>query len=300
MKNVIKLFSILFLVSGVIFTSCEPKKKDPVKVTGVVLLEKTLKMEVGDDATLKATVIPDDAEDKTVTWESNNDEVAEVDANGKVKAVGVGKAKITVRTKDGNFADVCNVEVELKMAENFEITAMAGLYYNGTIYSIFPQPLPLTAFEDGYTYYWTGIAFYGFFRNTSKEIIPKGTPYKFSLKRNGTLVEFEGTDGVPVTLVISELDRDIKPDSLGWLCTMNPFRVSNKTEQLGANKVTLEIFQMGKKDYSSPKVGELNYTLELKDDGAPPPFAPKNDKNERVSVMRQSPYIDIKSNVVVK
>lgn len=53
---------------------------------------------------LVATVKPDNAKDKTVTWSSNNPNVITVDKNGNIKAVGLGEATITVKTSNGKTA----------------------------------------------------------------------------------------------------------------------------------------------------------------------------------------------------
>lgn len=82
-----------------------------VPVTGVTLNVNTLTLDIGDTATLVATVQPDGASDKTVTFKSSKESVATVDANGKVTAVAEGTATITVTTKDGNFTDTCVVTV---------------------------------------------------------------------------------------------------------------------------------------------------------------------------------------------
>lgn len=63
---------------------------------------------VGDSLTLKATVEPSDSLD-AVTWSSSNKTVATVDANGKVTAIGAGKATITA--KAGNQTARCEVTV---------------------------------------------------------------------------------------------------------------------------------------------------------------------------------------------
>ena len=80
-----------------------------VKV-GITLDETELDLTVDDDpVTLVAKVTPEGATDKTVTWSSSNDRVATVDANGKVKAVGNGEAKITA--KAGDKTATCKVLV---------------------------------------------------------------------------------------------------------------------------------------------------------------------------------------------
>ena len=90
-----------------------------------VSLDKTeLSMEVGDKATLKATMNPSNATDK-LTWSTSNANVVKVD-NGNVTAVGAGKATVIVTTTSGKTAS-CTVEV----TGSFTITAEAG--ENGTI-----------------------------------------------------------------------------------------------------------------------------------------------------------------------
>jgi len=81
------------------YASCTVKVT--VLVTGITLDETELDLTVDDDpVTLVAKVTPEGATDKTVTWSSSNDRVATVDANGKVKAVGNGKATITAKAGD--------------------------------------------------------------------------------------------------------------------------------------------------------------------------------------------------------
>ena len=80
-----------------------------------VSLDKTeLALTVGDTQTLTATITPDDANNKSVSWSSDKPSVATVDENGKVTAVAEGTAKITVTTVDGKKTAVCAVTVTAK------------------------------------------------------------------------------------------------------------------------------------------------------------------------------------------
>ena len=80
-----------------------------IKVTGVGLDRETLDLEYGKPITLTATVKPDNATDKTVTWSSSDTKIATVDQNGKVTWVSSGAATITVTTKDGNKEAKCRI-----------------------------------------------------------------------------------------------------------------------------------------------------------------------------------------------
>ncbi|MBO7339613.1 MAG: Ig-like domain-containing protein [Lachnospiraceae bacterium] len=83
-----------------------------VNVTGVSLAPSTLNFtELNDTAALTATVTPASATDKSVTFTSSADAVAEVSEEGVVTAKSNGTAIITVTTTDGGFTDVCAVVV---------------------------------------------------------------------------------------------------------------------------------------------------------------------------------------------
>ncbi|MDR3037266.1 MAG: RICIN domain-containing protein [Coriobacteriales bacterium] len=90
----------------------------PVKVTGVTLNAATKSLEVGLAFTLTATVAPTNATNKALTWTSSNLSVATVDPFGKVSAVKVGTATITVTTKDGAKKAVCTVTVKAQLIPN--------------------------------------------------------------------------------------------------------------------------------------------------------------------------------------
>ena len=80
----------------------------PIEVQSITLSPTTLSLGVGQSQTLTATVLPNNATDKTVTWTSNNTSVASV-ANGKVTANAVGTATITARA--GTKTATCLVTV---------------------------------------------------------------------------------------------------------------------------------------------------------------------------------------------
>ena len=84
-----------------------------VPVTSVSLNKTALNLMVGDTETLTATIYPSDATNKNVTWKSSNTSVATVQS-GKVSAVGVGTAQITVTTNNGSKKATCTVTVTPK------------------------------------------------------------------------------------------------------------------------------------------------------------------------------------------
>ena len=87
-------------------------------VTSITLSSSTLKLVVGEaDVTLTATVKPDDAADKTVTWSSDNEAAATV-VDGKVHAVAAGNATITAKAGDKTATCAITVLAESLTPQN--------------------------------------------------------------------------------------------------------------------------------------------------------------------------------------
>jgi len=83
-----------------------------VKVESVGLNKTSLELTEGAGETLVATVKPDNATDRKVSWSSSDASVASVSSGGKVTALKVGSAIITVTTIDGGKTDRCTVVVK--------------------------------------------------------------------------------------------------------------------------------------------------------------------------------------------
>lgn len=94
---------------------------DKFAVTGVDLNKSSMSLEVGKSETLVATVLPEDARDKTVTWSSDKESVATV-KDGVVTAVSPGTAIIKVTAGAGAFSATCSVTVEERIIEITEIS----------------------------------------------------------------------------------------------------------------------------------------------------------------------------------
>ena len=79
------------------------KKAAAVPVNAITLNKTATTITAGQTETLSvSSVTPDDATDQTVTWSSDNEAVATVDADGKVTAVALGTANITATANDGS------------------------------------------------------------------------------------------------------------------------------------------------------------------------------------------------------
>ncbi len=84
-----------------------------VKVDAIELSESEKKLNAGKSFTITATVKPDNAWNRTVTWSSSDPSIATVDENGTVTAIAEGEAIITAESADGVTAE-CKVTVEKK------------------------------------------------------------------------------------------------------------------------------------------------------------------------------------------
>lgn len=77
--------------------------------TGISLNKKSLSINKGENYTLKATIEPTDATNKTIKWSSSDTNIVKVDNSGKITAVGIGSATVTATTEDGKYTDTCEV-----------------------------------------------------------------------------------------------------------------------------------------------------------------------------------------------
>lgn len=84
---------------------------ETVHPSSVSVSPATASIEVGETVQLTETVLPSNATDKSVTWQSSNTAVATVGADGLVTGVSAGSATITVTTVDGGFTATCAVTV---------------------------------------------------------------------------------------------------------------------------------------------------------------------------------------------
>ena len=104
-KNNLVLTAMLAI--ALCFTACS--SNDDIDVNNITLNETSLSLAVGDEFTLTATVLPDNATSQHVTWTSSDEAVATVDNSGKVIAIAEGAATITAQA--GDKTATCEVTV---------------------------------------------------------------------------------------------------------------------------------------------------------------------------------------------
>ena len=99
---------------GEVSATCKVTVKQHVTSVKLNATKKTLYN--GTSYKLKATVNPTDASEKTVSWSSSNKSVATVNSSGTVTAKKLGKAVITVKTKDSGKTAKCTITVKAQKA----------------------------------------------------------------------------------------------------------------------------------------------------------------------------------------
>ena len=136
----------------------------PVSSVSLDPAEATLA--VGETKKLTATVLPENAADKSVTWASDNTDIATVDAEGKVTGKSIGTATITVTTTDGGKKATCAVTVSPIAVTDISLNKTTLSLVNGTSETLTATVLPENATDKAVT--WTS-------SNTSVAMVSNGT-----------------------------------------------------------------------------------------------------------------------------
>ena len=90
---------------------------DETEVTSITIDKTEMILYEGMEGVLAARVWPETAEDKTILWSSEDESVATVSSNGRVKAVAPGKTRIIATSRDRGLTASCEVTVESLMVD---------------------------------------------------------------------------------------------------------------------------------------------------------------------------------------
>ena len=100
---------------GAIIRPDRPEEPEKPVLTGVTASVEKAELKVGETTKATAKITPEKAENVTFAWASSDKKVATVDADGNVKAVGKGTAKLTVTATQGSGADAVKVTDTVKV-----------------------------------------------------------------------------------------------------------------------------------------------------------------------------------------
>ena len=88
-----------------------------IRAESVEINENISSMKVGESSKLNVTIIPENTEDTSITWSSNDENIATVSSTGKVVALEEGTVNITATTSNGK-TDTIAITVEEAKEEN--------------------------------------------------------------------------------------------------------------------------------------------------------------------------------------
>ena len=126
-----------------------------IPVTGITVNPHSLGLTTGETGQLTATVIPSNATNQNVTWSSDHNEIASVDNNGLVTAIGAGTATIKATTVDGGFKDSCMVTVSplIIPVTGVTVSPHALTIYVGQTGQVTATVVPANATNKNVTWY---------------------------------------------------------------------------------------------------------------------------------------------------
>ena len=130
---------------------------EEIAVEGVGINAQNITLEVGETTTVIATVLPENATNKNVTWSSSEKDIASVD-NGLITGKSEGTATITVETQDGNYQASVEVNVINPTEEEVTITGIdiasmptKTTYIKGEVLDLTGGIITVTYSDDTFT-----------------------------------------------------------------------------------------------------------------------------------------------------
>ena len=112
------------------------KQYQTIRVTGVVIEESEILLGVGNSRQLTATVLPENAMNKTLLWSSSNTKVATVNEEGVVTAHKAGKVTIQAKSQDTGKKATCKVSVSVIPIVTFTLNTDKIQQKEGTKYQL--------------------------------------------------------------------------------------------------------------------------------------------------------------------
>ena len=143
--------------AGISWTSVPPDLAESVRLTRTVRVSSvkinttSRTIPPGQTFQLKAWPQPTNAEDRSVTWESSNPEVASVDDAGLVTANQAGTAVVTATTADGGYTAECTITVSVPVT-SVKINTATRTIAPGKTFQLAAWPQPTNATNKNVTW----------------------------------------------------------------------------------------------------------------------------------------------------
>lgn len=214
-------------LSSTVESSTEPTTTEPteVKVSSIKLNDTSKTLYNGKSTTLKATVFPINATNKSLTWKSSNTKVATIDKNGKVKALKVGNAIITATSTDGsNVSAQCKIKVVQRVTKIKLNKSIINLSKKGKTAKIKATVYPNNAYDKSVN--WTS-------NNKKVATVDKNGKIKATTNKGTTYVNAIAKDGSKIrTRVLVVVGEKVKKITLNKSSVTLNRGAKNRTFQL--------------------------------------------------------------------
>ncbi len=242
--------------SSTIESSTVPTTTKPtdIKVSSIKLNTKNHTMYSNQYVQLKATVLPNNAYNKSVTWKSSNSKIATVDKNGKVKALKVGNAIITATSTDGsNVSAQCKIKVVQRVTKIKLNKSIINLSKKGKTAKLKATVLPNNVYNKSVT--WKS-------NNTKVVTVDKNGKIKATTNKGTTYVNTIAKDGSKIrTRILVVVGEKVKKITLNKSSVTLNRGAKNRTFQLKKAIKNKNATYKGVSWYSSNKnVATVNST----------------------------------------
>lgn len=124
---------------------------DAVPTESISLDKESAELEIGESITLIASVLPENATDKTVTWTTEDATIATVDDNGNVIAMSLGQTNITA--SNGDHSASCVVKVVPTLVQSIQLAPEKWEGIEGESFKIEATVMPENATDKSLV--WT-------------------------------------------------------------------------------------------------------------------------------------------------
>lgn len=124
-----------------------------IPVSGISVSQTSVSIPALQSTQLSASITPSNATNKNISWISSNPSVASVDATGRLTALSVGTAIVTVTSQDGNFRATSGITITSALNTSLNTGTLAGWDFNGMPRTLLGMTKTATA-----TTYLTGVS----------------------------------------------------------------------------------------------------------------------------------------------
>lgn len=206
--------------SGVTAKCTITVKDKTIEVSSIKLNSNGISLNEGNTYQLVATVLPENATNKTLTWSTNNPSVATVSSSGKITAVSIGKATITAKSSNG-VTITCAVSVVPIQVSSITLSDTNEVLYLGFTHFLTATVKPDNANDKSLT--WS---------SSDTSVVTVSSSGSVTAKGLGTAtVTARATNGVSASCVFTVCD--ILPDSMTLSKNTNELDVGQSFQLTG-------------------------------------------------------------------